>query len=105
MIKNIDPRKLSKKIVHKPSFPVKRIEEIDDQLDNIHMNAKLSHVIILAGTNNLPSENVASCIHKIQKLALKTRRKFQNFKFGISSLIHKDDINITAKSMEFNRNV
>ncbi len=40
---------------------------------------------------------IDSCVRKIQKLALKTRRKFQNSKIGISSIIHRDDINVSAK--------
>ena len=38
IIKHIDPRKLSKKSVYKRSFPGKRIEEIHDEIDNIHLN-------------------------------------------------------------------
>jgi phage terminase Nu1 subunit (DNA packaging protein) len=97
IIKHIDPRKLSKKTVYKRSFPGKRVEEIHDEIDNIQTNDELSYVIIHAGTNNLPSESVDSCVRKIQKLALKTRRKFQNSKIGISSIIHRDDINVSAK--------
>ncbi|CAB4016688.1 Hypothetical predicted protein [Paramuricea clavata] len=97
IIKHIDPRKLSKKTVYKRSFPGKRVEEIHDEIDNIQMNDELSYVIIHVGTNNLSSESVDSCVRKIQKLALKTRRKFQNSKIGISSIIHRDDINVSAK--------
>ena len=65
IIKHIDPRKLSKKSVYKRSFPGKRIEEIHDEIDNIHLNVEPSHVIIHviihAGTNNLPSEGADSC--------------------------------------------
>ncbi len=69
---------------------------VHDEIDNIQTNDELSYVIIYAGTNNLPSESVDSCVRKIQKLALKTRRKFQNAKIGISSIIHRDDINVSA---------
>ena len=61
-----------------------------------------SHVIIHAGTNNLPSESADSCVRKIQKLALKTRKKFQSSKIGISSLTHRDDINVTGKLLAVN---
>lgn len=97
IIKHIEPRKLSKKTVYKRSFPGRRAEEIHDEIDNIQMNDELSYVIIHVGTNNLPSESVDSCVRQIQKLALKTRRKFQNSKIGISSIIHRDDINVSAK--------
>ena len=97
IIKHIDPRKLSKKSVYKRSFPGKRIEEIHDEIDNIHLNVEPSHVIIHAGTNNLPSEGADSCARKLQKLALKIRSKFQNSKIGISSLTHRDDINVIRK--------
>ena len=63
-----------------------------DEIDNIQTNDELSYVIIHAGTNNLPSESVDSCVRKIQNLALKTRRKFQNSKIGISSIIHRDEL-------------
>ncbi len=33
----------------------------------------------------------------LKKLALKTHRKFQNSKIGISSIIHRDDMNMSAK--------
>ena len=69
IIKHIDPRKHSKKSVYKRSFPGKRIEEIHDEIDNIHLNVEPSHVIIHAGTNNLPSEGADSCARKLQKLA------------------------------------
>ena len=105
IIKHIDPRKLSKKSVYKRSFPGKRIEEIHDEIDNIHLNVEPLHVIIHAGTNNLPSEGADSCTRKIQKLALKTRSKFQNSKIGISSLIHRDDINVTGKLSAVNDKV
>ena len=103
MIKHIDPKKLSKKVVQKRSFPGKKIEEIHNEIDNIYMDAEISHVIIHAGTNNLPSESVDSCVSKIQKLALKSRRKFHNSKIGISSLTHREDINISAKLTALNR--
>jgi hypothetical protein len=103
MIKHIDPKKLSKKVVQKRSFPGKKIEEIHNEIDNIYMDAETSHVIIHAGTNNLPSESVDSCVSKTQKLALKSRRKFHNSKIGISSLTHREDINISAKLTALNR--
>ena len=105
IIKHIDPRKLSKKSVYKRSFPGKRIEEIHDEIDNIYLNVEPSHVIIHAGTNNPPSEGADSCIRQMQKLVLKTRSKFQNSKIGISSLIHRDDINVTGKLSAVNDKV
>jgi hypothetical protein len=40
MIKHIDPKKLSKKVVQKRSFPGKKIEEIHNEIDNIYMDAE-----------------------------------------------------------------
>jgi hypothetical protein len=37
MIKHIDPKKLSKKVVQKRSFPGKKIEEIHNEIDNIYI--------------------------------------------------------------------
>ena len=102
-IYSVDPKKLSEKVVQKRSFPGKEIEEIHNEIDNIYMDSETSHVIIHAGTNNLPSESVDSCVSKIQKLALKSRRKFHNSKIGISSLTHREDINISAKLTALNR--
>ena len=96
IIKHIDPRKLSKKTVYKRSFPGKRVEERHDEIDNI-MNDELSYVIIHAGTNNLPSESVDSCVSKNTKAGFEDSQKFQNSKIGISNIIHRDDINVSAK--------
>ena len=49
MIKHIDPKKLSEKVVQKRSFPAKKIEEIHNEIDNIYMDSETSHVIIHAG--------------------------------------------------------
>lgn len=98
MIKHIDPRKLSKKAVKKRSYPGKKADEIHDEIDNIHINnAETSHVIIHVRTNDLTTESVDLCASTILKLARKTRSKFKDSKIGISSLIHREDINVSPK--------
>ena len=55
-------------------FSGKRIEEIHDGIDNIHMNAEVSHIVIYACRYEyLSSESVDSCLRRIQMLAMKTR--------------------------------
>ncbi|CAB4001381.1 Hypothetical predicted protein, partial [Paramuricea clavata] len=55
MIKNINPRKLSRKRVNKFTFPGKRAEEIASEVKNNNVQLHPTHVIIRAGTNNLPT--------------------------------------------------
>ncbi|CAB4004318.1 Hypothetical predicted protein [Paramuricea clavata] len=73
IIKNIQPRKLSRKKVHKYTFPGKTAEEIEKEINFDSLKAIPSHVIVHAGTNNLPLESASECAQKIEKLAAKTR--------------------------------
>ena len=87
MIKHIDPKKkLSKKLVYKRSFPGKTGDQICSIIDDIYADVEPSRVIIHAGTNNLQSRSVHSCVFNMEYLALKTRGKFQNAKIAISGL-------------------
>ena len=102
IIKQIDPKKLSKKTVYKRSFPGKTCDQISDEIDGIHTDVEPSHVIIHAGTNNMPAESADSCVTKIENLAMKTRNTYQNARIGISSLTHREDINVSMKQSEVN---
>ena len=57
VIKHIDQNKLSKRHVHKLSYPRKTTSEIAEAVDNIPVACDPSCVIIHTGTDNLPSES------------------------------------------------
>ena len=83
-------------------YPGKTRDEICHEVDSIHIHVDSSHVIIHSGTNNLPSDSVESCVSKTEDLALKIRNKFRTSKIGISSLTHREDINVSTKLSEAN---
>lgn len=85
------------------SFPGKTCDQISDGIDGIITDIEPTHVILHAGTNNLPAESADCCVTKIKNLALNTRKKFQNAKIGISSLTHREDINVSMKQSEVNK--
>ena len=95
IIKQIDPKKLSKKTVYKCSFPGQTCDQISDEIDGIHTDVEPSHVIIHAGTNNMPAKSADSCVTKIENT-------YQNARIGISSLTHREDINVSMKQSEVN---
>ena len=66
LIKNIDPQKHTKKIVDKRMYPGKTSDQIFHEVDSIHIDVEPSHLIILSGTNNLPSDSVESCVSKTE---------------------------------------
>ena len=103
MIKHIDPKKLSKKLVYKRWFPGKTGDQICSMIDDIYADVEPSRVIIHAGTMNLPSRRVHSCVFNTEYLALKIRGKFQNAKIAISILTHRqEDTDASAKLLEVN---
>ena len=102
IIKHIDPVKLSKKYVHKATFPGYTAEQIADSLESITIQHP-SHVIIHAGTNNLTSTDTAeSCADKIMNLVETTKRKFPNSKIAVSGITHRSDIDVTTKYTQVN---
>ncbi len=55
IIKHIDPKKLAKRKVSKYTYPGKSAEDIEEaELRTIKVNSTPSHIIIHAGTNNIP---------------------------------------------------
>ena len=76
MIKHIEPQKKkpSKKLVYERSFPGKPGDQICSMIDDIYADFEPSHVIIHAGTMNLSSRSVHSCVFNMEYLELKTRR-------------------------------
>ena len=84
-------------------MPGKKIEHFHDEIDNIQLSAdETSHVIIHTGTNNVPTDSADLCVSKMQKLALRAQNKFPNSKIAISSVTHRDDINMSAKIVGIN---
>ena len=77
VIKHIDPKKLSQRPVRKFSYPGKTTDEIAEAVTSIDLASDPSHVIIHAGTNNLPMDSAQSCAAKIKSLALKGASDYQ----------------------------
>ena len=92
IIKNIQPRKLSRKKVHKYSFPGKTAEEIEKEINFDSLKAIPSHVIVHAGTNNLPLS-----------LAAKVKSQFPYSKIGLSGLTARRDVAMPEKIDEVNK--
>ena len=91
MVKNINPRKLSRKRVSKFEFPGKRAEKIAYEVKNINIHDQPTHVII-AGTSNLPTDTREQCIKNIKGLRVSVKQRFPNAKLGVSSIILRKDI-------------
>ena len=102
MIKDINPHKLSKSSVRKLTYPGKRAEEIVDQIESAHVHSPPTEVIIHAGTNNLITDSSRECFDNIQLLISNIKKRFNGTRIGISSLITRKDIGVTAKVKETN---
>ena len=103
LIKNIQPRKLTKKKVHKYTFPGKTADEIENEINLDSFKAIQSHVIIHAGTNSLPTESATVCANKIEKLAAKVKNQFPYSKIGLSGLTVRHDIDVSKKIVDVNK--
>jgi hypothetical protein len=101
IIKNIHPRKLSRRKVNKRTFPGKTAEEIISEVKNIKSDPP-SHIILHAGTNNLPVDNPNVCIKKIESLAMNINKKFPNSTIGISSITLRRDLNLEEQVAKVN---
>jgi hypothetical protein len=101
IIKNIHPRKLSRRKVNKHSFPGKTAEEIISEVKNIKSDSP-SHIILHAGTNNLPLDNPSVCIKKIESLAININKKFPNSTICISSITLRRDLNLGEQVAKVN---
>ena len=103
IIKNIQPRKLSRNKVHKYTFPGKTADEIEKEINFNSLKAIPSHVIVHAGTNNLPLESATECAQKIEKLAAKVKSQFPYSKIGLSGLTTRQDVAMSEKIDEVNK--
>ena len=86
IVKHINPTKLSKRKVHKFTYPGKTASEINNEVNTIDLNQAPSHVIVHAGTNNIPLQSVGECVNDIEKLVIGVKEKFPNAEIGISSI-------------------
>ena len=93
---------MSKKKVHKFTYPGKTASEINNKLNTIESNLTPSHVVVHAGTNNIPSQSVDECINDIEELIVGVKEKFPNSKIGISGITTRQDIDSTSKVNEVN---
>ncbi|CAB4002023.1 Hypothetical predicted protein, partial [Paramuricea clavata] len=81
MIKDINPHKLSKSSVRKLTYP---------------------EVIIHAGTNNIITDSSKECFDNIQLLSSRIKSTFKEARIAISSLITREDIDVTLKTQKTN---
>ncbi len=94
IIKYIIPEKISSRNVTKITFPGKTADEISNQLDQIKLKSTLSHIIIHAGTNNLPVDTAETCAEKVGQLASNLKTKFPTSRIGISSIVTQEDCDL-----------
>ena len=86
MIKNIIPRKISKRQIIKRTFPGKTAEEIKYKIDTFSLETAPLHIIIHAGTNNLPMNSVRETVKHIEELANCVKQRFPSSQIGLSSI-------------------
>ena len=103
IIKHIEPRKLTKKKVNKYTYPGKTSEDIEAELGTIKNNSTPSHVIIHAGTNDIPVESAEVCAKKIESLVLKTKSKFPSSKIEVSGITTRQDIEVGQNINKVNK--
>ena len=94
-IKDINPHKLSKSSVRKLTYLGKRAEEIANQVSSAHINVPPTKVIIHAGTDNLITDSSKEFFDNIQLLISKIKNMFKDTKTAISSLITRQDTNVS----------
>ena len=80
-------------------------DEISEQLDSIQLQESPSHVIIHAGTNNLPTDTAKTCSTKIGKLANHIKVKFPQSKVGFSGLTIRKDCDLDEKLNQTNKDL
>ena len=88
MIKNINPRKISRRQIIKRTFPGKTAEEIKHEINTISPETAPSHIIIHAGTNNLPKNSMSETVKHVEELANCVKQRFPNSQIGLSSIIN-----------------
>ena len=79
---------MCKRRVNKYTFPGKTAPEITDELAKINSKPPPSHVIVHAGTNDVPVESIEECFSNKEKLIIAVKQKFPDSKIGISGIIN-----------------
>ncbi len=105
IIKGINPRKISKRQIIKRTFPGKTAEEIKPEINTIPSETAPSHVIIHAGTNNLPTNSVRETVKHIEELANCVKQRFPSSQIGLSSITIRNDIDLSTKVMDVNKKI
>ena len=105
IIKNIIFEKMSQRKVYKNTYSGKTAEQIATEVENIDLHKVPPHVIIHAGTNNLPQDSSDACIENIDNLCLSVQNIFTNAKIGVSGIIVRDDISVKDKIEEVNEGI
>ena len=105
MIKNIIPRKISKRQIIKRTFPGKRAEEIKSEINTISPETAPSHIIIHAVTNNLPTNSVRETVNHIEELENCVKQRFSSSQIGLSSITNRSDIELNTKIMDVNKKI
>ena len=105
IIKNVSPVKLSKRKVYKFTYPGKTTIEITNELAKINIKPDPSHVVIHAGTNDVPVESIDECVGNMEKLITTAKQKFPNSKIGISGLTLRQDSDLISKIEDINEKV
>ena len=105
IIKNIDPRRLSKKPVRKFTYPGKRADQISQEVTSINVSGDPAHIIVHGGTNNLPTDSAHRCAEKIVDLAKSVMLKFPNSRIAVSALTHREDLDLSANLHDVNENL
>ena len=105
IIKHINPQKLSSKTVKKYTFLGKTADEISSPIESMKTGIHPSHVIIHAGTNDIPVQNSNECTTNIEKLAGKAKSKFPIAKIGLSGLTLRQDVDVNDKINQTNENI
>ena len=91
------------KRVVKRALSAKYVEEMQSEINSISSEPNLSHVIIFADTNNIPNDTVWECLKNIGNLANCFQQRFPNSLIRLSSTNAQNDINISTKINEINK--
>lgn len=102
IIKNIDPRKISRRKTVKICLPGKRADQITAEVKSIAVTNP-SHVIIHAGTNNLPTDSVRECAKHVEDLTTCVKERFPGAKFALSAITTRRDIALHEKIIDVNK--
>ena len=105
MIKNIIPRKISKRQIIKRTFPGKTAEEIKPEINTISPETAPSHIIIHAGTDNLPPNSVRETAKHIEELANCVKQRFPSSQIGLPSIINRNDIELSTNIMDVHKKI